>query len=284
MSVRWPTMVARRRFTTKELSLRTWPDFVRLFSQGNGWDHCWCLAYQGGSRSNARRAERSVVNRATKLRLVEHGRAHGILVYAGAEPVGWCQFGPYDELPVTDDSATSEERLPCEDGSERLWRITCFVTHKDWRGQGVAEAALRAVLAAIRRRGGGRVEAHPFPHSAPAPRNPEIEAALAELVRRHGPKAPEVRAAWVQRVGPVVYEGGKPLLVDEVVDGVGPVSALCRWWAPALHTGTVAMFEREGFRAVATVPPPGRRRTLARTGADDIRRFGPTRVVMEKTV
>jgi hypothetical protein len=32
---------------TKELSKRTWPDYVRFFSQGNGWDHCGCTAYQG---------------------------------------------------------------------------------------------------------------------------------------------------------------------------------------------------------------------------------------------
>ena len=34
-------------FTTKELSNRTWPDYVRFFSQGNGWDHCGCTFAQG---------------------------------------------------------------------------------------------------------------------------------------------------------------------------------------------------------------------------------------------
>ena len=33
-------------YTTKELSTRTWPDFVRLFSQGSGWDFCQCMHYQ----------------------------------------------------------------------------------------------------------------------------------------------------------------------------------------------------------------------------------------------
>lgn len=34
-------------FTTKELSKRTWPDYARFFSQGNGWDHCGCTFMQG---------------------------------------------------------------------------------------------------------------------------------------------------------------------------------------------------------------------------------------------
>lgn len=49
-------MSKARTLRTKELSKRTWADFERLFSQGNGWDFCWCLAYQfGGSGGRGRR-------------------------------------------------------------------------------------------------------------------------------------------------------------------------------------------------------------------------------------
>jgi hypothetical protein len=40
-----------------------------------------------------------VRNRREKRDLVERGHAHGILVYANGEPVGWCQYGPREELP-----------------------------------------------------------------------------------------------------------------------------------------------------------------------------------------
>ena len=51
----------------------------------------------------------------------------------------------------------------------------------------------------------------------------------------------------------MAYEVGKPVVAEEVVDGVGPVNALCRWWSPAFHVGTVAMFRREGFKPTGTV-------------------------------
>src|SRR4030081_3121936 len=96
-------------FTTKELSRKTWPDFARLFSQRNGWDHCQCmhfhrpcgLAKEKRLRSRVARAAR---NRLEKRALVERRRSHGILVYADGEPVGWCQYGPQEELPRIENS------------------------------------------------------------------------------------------------------------------------------------------------------------------------------------
>src|SRR5919109_1220813 len=74
----------KTRFVTKELSKRTWPDYVRFFSQGNGWDHCGCTAYQG-FRAPARVrkwADKRDWNLAVKCDLVDRGLAHGILVYS----------------------------------------------------------------------------------------------------------------------------------------------------------------------------------------------------------
>lgn len=116
-------------YTTKELSKKTWPDFVRLFSQGSGWDFCQCMHFQR-PRSLPKeqwlrtRAERGVRNRRQKRALVEQGRAHGILVYANGEPVGWCQYGPREELPRIDNKRIYQGLAP--KGPERLWRITCF--------------------------------------------------------------------------------------------------------------------------------------------------------------
>jgi GNAT superfamily N-acetyltransferase len=41
------------------------------------------------------------------------------------------------------------------------WRITCFFVDKDYRGQGVAAAALEGALREIARLDGGRVETYP---------------------------------------------------------------------------------------------------------------------------
>lgn len=270
----------RTTFTTKELSKRTWADFERLFSQGNGWDHCWCMAYQGGNKSGARRADRSAINRADKMRFVEEGRAHGILVYAGDEPVGWCQFGSQDELPV---QPRDDAREPREPSGSPLWRITCFVTHKQWQHQGVARTALRAALDAISEKGGGLVKAHPFAQATKFTTSTEVATEFAGLVRAYGRSSDEVKAAWYRWDGKVAYEAGRPVVVEQVVDGVGPVNALCRWWSPAFHVGTVAMFKDEGFKAIGKIEPSNRP-TRERTDTGRDRRVHPTRVVMQKKV
>ena len=160
-------MVSRiQAYTTKELSKKTWPDFVKLFSQGNGFDFCMCMHFQRPrslpkSEWLRTRAERQVRNRRQKKALVEEGRAHGILVYAGGEPVGWCQYGPREELPRIDNSHKYRKLAP-EPGAEKLWRITCFSVLKNYRKRGVASAALKAALEAIKKKGCGLVEGYPI--------------------------------------------------------------------------------------------------------------------------
>jgi GNAT superfamily N-acetyltransferase len=194
-------------YITKELSKKTWPDFERLFSQKNGWDFCWCIHFhrpRGLPKSKwpRTRAERGARNRREKREIVEKGRSHGILVYANEEPVGWCQYGPREELPRFDNSRIYRGLAP-EGGTQRIWRITCFAVLKNYRRRGVASAALKAALEAISKRGGGLVEAYPIPNWKDLRRS--------ELRRR----------------------GRAPAF--------GNVST---------H-GTVSMFEKEGFKAVA---------------------------------
>ncbi len=152
-------------YPTRELSRKTWPDFERLFSQGGGWDFCWCMHFHRvrslPKRQFRTRSEQGVRNHREKRELVEQRRSHGILVYADGEPVGWCQYGPKDELPRID-HIRKFQGLASDDSVERLWRITCFVVHKAHRRRGAASAALKAALEAIRKRGGGLVEAYPI--------------------------------------------------------------------------------------------------------------------------
>ena len=154
------------KYKTKELSKKTWPDFERLFSQGNGWDFCWCMHFHrpcGLPKSKwlRTRAERGMRNRREKRELLDKGCAHGILVYAKGEPVGWCQYGPSDELPRIDNSRKYRS-LALDGATDKLWRITCFAVLKEYRKRGVASAALQAALEAIKKKGGGLVEAYPI--------------------------------------------------------------------------------------------------------------------------
>ena len=153
------------RYRTKALSQKTWTDFERLFQKPGGWSHCWCVHFQRArglpkSQQLRTRRERAVRNRRQKLELVEEGRAHGILVYADGEPVGWCQFGRREELPRIDNRRQYRGLAP--DRDEKLWRITCFVVDTRYRRRGIASAALKAALEAIKSNGGGLVEAYPL--------------------------------------------------------------------------------------------------------------------------
>jgi hypothetical protein len=252
-------------FTTKELSKRTWRDFETLFAEGTGWGRCACLASLG-----ARRASRNVArtwaaqrtaNLSTMRGLVEQGRAHGILVYDGGVPVGWCQFGPTDELPVTDDRA-----------SAGAWRITCFVADTSHRGHGVPGVALRGALEAIGTKGGGVVEGYPF---AVAPGPPPKDEQWARLRRNPNATKEEFGRALVHREGDVAFYSGSGLIRFGVeVEGVGPVAAMYRRGAQ-MYGGTVDLFRREGFEAVAVLPRPTSPRA---------RLLAPDRIVMRRSV
>ena len=151
-------------FRTRELSPETWSDFAKLFAKHGGVQAgCWCMFYHrpGPLRPAAgSRLDWASRNRNDKRALVRRGGSHGIVVYAGDQPVGSCQYGLKEELPRID-AGRLYRKLDLPDQPARLWRITCFFVDRDYRRQGIALIALRAALDSIRRKGGGIVEAYP---------------------------------------------------------------------------------------------------------------------------
>lgn len=142
-------------FHVKALDDSTWSDFARLVERHNGiWGGCWCMSFHlqhgFGNRTVAQL-------RTEKERRVRDDQAHAALVYDGSVAVGWCQFGPTDELPRI------KNKRAYLDGLTDLpdWRITCFFVDRDYRGRGVASVALKGALREISRLGGGTVESYP---------------------------------------------------------------------------------------------------------------------------
>ena len=154
-------------YSTKELTEGTLSDFARLFNThpAPGATRCWCT-YNHRSRSLPQSLklgpkESAARNRRLKRELVKNGCSHGIIVYENGAPVGWCQYGTSAELPRID-SDPRYQKLGRQSRGKILWRITCFVVDRKHRRRGVARAALKAVLKAIRKKGGGLVEAYPL--------------------------------------------------------------------------------------------------------------------------
>jgi ribosomal protein S18 acetylase RimI-like enzyme len=98
-------------------------------------------------------------NRREKKDLVEQGRAHGILVYAKGQPVGWCRYEPESRAVANRQLTTLSSVVARREHKESL-EITWFVTDKKHRRRGVASAALNAALESIQEKGGGVVEAY----------------------------------------------------------------------------------------------------------------------------
>ena len=222
-------------YATKGLTQRTWPDFVRLFSQGGGWDFCACMLFQRGCQPIGKqyrgRAATHAKNLADKEDLVRDGQAHGILVYADDEPVGWCEYGPIAELPLPGAKRLESKVERASPISE--WRIPCFVTHKNYRRRGVAGVALAAAVEAIGRQGGGWVEATPIVGSHPAGR-------YHQIVRAHGRDSDQMQeflANWPYHDVP----------------GVGPVPLTRGGFGGVSHPGTVSMFLRQDFEPVKII-------------------------------
>jgi len=142
-------------FIVKHLDENTWPDFARLVEKHNGiWGGCWCMSFHP---EGVRRPKPAPPNRSEKERRVREGGAHAALVYDGSAAVGWCQFGPTDELPRI------KNKRDYLDGLTSLpdWRITCFFVDRGYRGKGIASIALEGALNEIARLGGGTVESYP---------------------------------------------------------------------------------------------------------------------------
>ncbi len=144
-------------FTTVPLGPATWAGFAELVERHGGvWGGCWCMAFhpEGVGRGHTPEG-----NREAKECRVREGRAHAALVFDGDRCVGWCQFGPPDELPRIKSRRAYEQGLAGTGPAD--WRITCFFVDSGYRGRGVASAALGGALAEIAALGGGTVESFP---------------------------------------------------------------------------------------------------------------------------
>jgi GNAT superfamily N-acetyltransferase len=167
-------------FRVEPLEAATWPDFARLVERHNGvWGGCWCMGFHAEGVGHTQTAAQ---NRSEKESRVQEGRAHAALVYDGTSCVGWCQFGPTDELPRI------KHRRAYLDGLDALpdWRITCFFVDREYRHRGVASAALQGALHEIARLGGGAVESYPEDIDGRAVSASFLHNGTVSMFERHG--------------------------------------------------------------------------------------------------
>ena len=141
------------KLTSAELSAKTWPDFEKLFAANGGvWGGCWCMFYHKPGDFDAGAYSE---NKKAKQALVTRGEAHGMIVYCGRDPAGWCQFGPREELPRIDGK---RNYVPT---SDELWRVTCLFIAPGHRKLGLAGLAVKEAVRAMKKLKVKTVEAYP---------------------------------------------------------------------------------------------------------------------------
>ncbi len=168
-------------FETKSLSQATWPDFESLFERHNGLHGgCWCVYHRMTMSEfiQSTKAGRKAMHRD----LVFAGKASGLLLYDGGNPIGWCQYGRAPEFYAFD-RMRDYVKLQIPEAFRPSWRITCFVVDKERRREGLSKLLLKETLLAIRAAGGGIVEA--FPLLVPGVEKPQYTGSI-KMYEEHG--------------------------------------------------------------------------------------------------
>jgi len=142
-------------YTVAALDESIWAAFAGLVERNNGvFGGCWCMGFHPEGVGKETTAG---LNRERKLERVRAGAAHAALVFEGDVCLGWCQFGPPDEVPrIKSRAAYEKDKTASPD-----WRIACCYVGKGHRRRGVATAALAGAVDLIAALGGGIVEGYP---------------------------------------------------------------------------------------------------------------------------
>jgi len=136
-----------------------WGDLVELFERPGASiaRGCWCMFYRESGKSVVEPglSLRESRKRALKA-LVDRGFVPGLIAYRAGRPIGWISLGPRADYAKL---ARSPVMKPVDEVP--VWSIVCFFVDARERGQGVAEALLKAALAWARKQGVTLVEAYP---------------------------------------------------------------------------------------------------------------------------
>jgi GNAT superfamily N-acetyltransferase len=145
------------------LTPERWGDLIELFGRPGGSivRGCMCMYYRktGGHGGVGPGPD----NRRAMKALVDGGTVPGLLGYHDGSPVGWISLGPSEEYLKLRRSPVMK---PVDD--KPVWSIVCFFVDKRARGQGVAEALLRAGIDYARSQGATLLESYPVDKDEPS--------------------------------------------------------------------------------------------------------------------
>jgi GNAT superfamily N-acetyltransferase len=139
----------------EELCPEHWPAVERLFGPNGACGGCWCMCWRMDSYKTWYE-NRGAPSKEAFKKLVQSGKAHGVLAFAQGQAVGWCSFGPRSDFPVLQQSKAYKR-----DDIENVWSVTCFFIHRKWRGKGLSGMLLKEAIGIMKKRGVKVVEGYP---------------------------------------------------------------------------------------------------------------------------
>jgi len=157
--------------TVRALRKSDWPLISELFGANGACGGCWCMWWRLERGGKLWEESKGARNKLALKKLVESGKADGLLAFEDGEPVGWCSVGPRGDFPRLDRSRPFQAASP-----EGTWSVTCFYIKPGWRGRGVAEALLEGAVALAKRKKARALEGYPV---KPAAGDRAVPAAFA---------------------------------------------------------------------------------------------------------
>lgn len=151
--------------------------------------------YDGTRPELGKGAVRANANRTAMEDFVKAGGIPGLIGYHGNTPVGWISVAPREEYGRLKRSSAMQAV-----DDQPVWSVVCFVVPSEYRGQGVAQALLKAAVAYAKRNGATLVEGYPI--DKPTRSNDGFmwvgaksmyDKAGFEEVARHKPQRPIMR-------------------------------------------------------------------------------------------
>jgi GNAT superfamily N-acetyltransferase len=131
--------------------------FEKAFSDFPDWAGCYCGFYDTpGTHWDTTTPSAVSETRAARSERITSGKAHGLLAYIDAKPIGWCNAQPRASFV---NMRSYKEVLT--DPSEPVGSMMCFLVAPEHRGKGVCTALLREACDKFRRDGLKIAEGYP---------------------------------------------------------------------------------------------------------------------------
>lgn len=142
-----------------------WEDLAAVFGERGDPSGCQCQWFKfprSEWKALDRGAREGLLRAQTECGTPGAEATSGLVAYRDGEPVGWAAVEPRTEYPRLAGMKVPWAGREEDKEDPGVWAVTCFVTRKGYRRQGVSRALTAAAVRFARERGARAVEGYPM--------------------------------------------------------------------------------------------------------------------------